>query len=261
MSMDDDRAAEPAAEVALADLLQQMADRVGETNDYDVDEGIARLTDWIHRRRAVAAKAAEYAVSSGSSANADVMAVLAEEVRAVVEVLDVPADRAPNVPSARSVGGEHGGDAFADFFKREYQQVVALVMRAGATLEEAEEIADEAMALTAARFHGLSSPDAWVRVVALRLNARRAAGARPSRKAEGQAGNPAGDEDAFLRRVREVIADLPSAQQMTLALTVSGYTPSEIADLLGITRATAYNNLRRARHALAAALRQGERDV
>jgi RNA polymerase sigma factor (sigma-70 family) len=68
------------------------------------------------------------------------------------------------------------------------------------------------------------------------------------------------EAEAWLQRqeVTQVLQALPPRQRQVLALTIDGWTPAEIADLLGIDSAAVRSNLMKARRNAANQRRTGE---
>ncbi len=134
-------------------------------------------------------------------------------------------------------------------------------MFAGARREEAEDAVAEAIVLAARQFSELKRPAAWVRVVAQRLYIKwaqreRELGRREQLTSPSAPPSRPGDQD-LLGLVREVLSTMPSAQAKVLALTIDGYTAGEIASMLDHPQNTVRSNLRHARAAMAAALKNG----
>lgn len=156
-------------------------------------------------------------------------------------------------------------EEFDEFFLREFKKVVHTVMLAGAGFEDASDAVHEAMILAEARFDTLDKPAAWVRRVAVRIYTRSALRAQEVRRRErlaaggAAAGSAAGqpDGDDLVDVVRGVLEDLPPVQRMVMALTIDGYTPTEIAAIVGRLPATVRTNLCHARRAMAAGLKKG----
>jgi RNA polymerase sigma factor (sigma-70 family) len=151
-------------------------------------------------------------------------------------------------------------DEFAVFFRKEYKSIIATVMRAGASFEDAEDAVIEAMPLAADRFCKLEAPGAWVRVVAMRRFTRRCQRDRKRQRREqlmaATSVDSAYPEDGDLNRsMRSILDDLPPTQRIVLALHLEGYRCHEIASLINSLQDTVRSNLRYARRAMAAGLR------
>jgi RNA polymerase sigma factor (sigma-70 family) len=157
---------------------------------------------------------------------------------------------------------EHEG--FSTFFKREYRAIVGVVMRAGASFEDAEDAVIEAMSLAANRFHQLDAPGAWVKTVALRRFKSKRVRDREREHRESLAATfePArldgGDEK---RLVQSILDAMPRMQRIVLSLTMDGYSAKEVATEVGSTIETVRSNLRHARRAMADGLRKAGWDI
>jgi RNA polymerase sigma factor (sigma-70 family) len=149
-------------------------------------------------------------------------------------------------------------DAFTVFFEKEYRSIVAMVMRAGATLDDAEDAVIETMSLGAGRFPELENPGAWTRKVALRRFIRKTRRDRERVNKEQLAAHPVEeldlDDGDLLRLVRKLIEHLPPAQRQVMAYHLDDCTTAEIACLMGSPPDTVRSNLRHARRALALGL-------
>lgn len=166
----------------------------------------------------------------------------------------IPTARSPRVKRYRSTT-----DGFDEFFRSDYRSIVGTVMRAGASREDAEEAVTDAMALAHPQFGALEKPAAWVRTVAVHLYVKRVVRDRKIRQREEAAPRPstaAQPEDrALYLIVADVLRGLPRVQRTILALSIDGYAPREIAELLGSSPDTVRSSLRHARNAVAVALR------
>lgn len=151
-------------------------------------------------------------------------------------------------------------EEFSVFFEKEYRPVVAAVMYAGASFEDAEDAVTEAMMLAASRFHELDVPAAWVRVVAIRRYIRAVQRDREREQKEQLAVTPVTaprPEDSDQRReVLAILADLPPTQRLVLALSIDGFSCPEIASMINSSQDTVRSNLRHARRAMEAELRK-----
>ncbi|MER8159965.1 RNA polymerase sigma factor [Streptomyces sp. NPDC094472] len=149
---------------------------------------------------------------------------------------------------------------FAVFFKSEYPALVRHVFLRGFTRDIAVDAAQEAMIRLLTSRDDVRQPRAWIRTTAYRVALatlhdeqrrdqvyRKAATlswpvpAVPSDKAEQR------DE---AERATECIKQLPERQRDVMAWFYDGYSPKEIAQMLGIPRATVDSNLRHARKKL-----------
>lgn len=168
-----------------------------------------------------------------------------------------PGDVLPRPQGRRGSGWRREyDDEFDDFFRTQYPRVVKSVMYAGATFEDAEDAALQAMAQAYICWPLLTHPAAWVRVVALRLYVKQVM--KDRRRGDGETAAARRDwpdrgsantheEPEEHRRAIAVLRCLPAAQRVAMALTFDGYTPAEIAELLHQKPVTVRSNLRHAR--------------
>jgi RNA polymerase sigma-70 factor (ECF subfamily) len=128
----------------------------------------------------------------------------------------------------------------------------------GATWEEAVEIAHDAYLRLYISWHLVKAPRAWTRKVAANLltDLRR----RPTTQLlPVPDGEPAAlkarhsqpvYDDGEAERVVKLLQELPPRQRDVMALTIDGYAPKEIAEILGTTANAASANLGHARRKL-----------
>lgn len=151
---------------------------------------------------------------------------------------------------------------FDGWYAVERPRLVAVLLRTGHPKEEAEEIADEAMARALARWRRVSemaSPVGWTTVVAFNLSRRR--GARRSKERALLTASNHG-----VRSIRDhadgadpdlwaAVSALPNRQRTMVVLRyVHDLTEPEIATLLKIRRGTVASGLHDARRSLAVSL-------
>ena len=170
-----------------------------------------------------------------------------------------------NQGAGDDLSGHQYEDRYDSFFREMYRVVVRVVMGAGASLDDAMDAVSEAMLLAYKSWPLLDNPAAWVFKVALRTSSKTAKRDRIRPKFEERAGRRDGvdripedraedpDECKF---VREVLLNLPAAQREVMALTVDGFDPTEIAEIVGKSPATVRSNLREARRKLRDELRR-----
>jgi RNA polymerase sigma-70 factor (ECF subfamily) len=114
-------------------------------------------------------------------------------------------------------------------------------------------MAQEAMTTALRRWHALTAPRAYVYKVAYRAFLRHALGEAEVPVADipepsGLLCHP-GQAEAWLQQqeIIELLRALPPRQRQVLALTIDGWTPAEIADLLGLDPSAVRSNLLKAR--------------
>ena len=150
------------------------------------------------------------------------------------------------------------GLSFPDFYRSSTPGLVAFVMWLGAGAEEAADVAQETMTRAWQNWDQIRHPRAWVRTVASREYCRRIAACHdePTAEIPSHLLGPgrATDETALLgaeqARVLEVLRLLPYRQQQVMAWAYDGYSPAEIATLLGLDSGTVRANLHKARETL-----------
>ncbi|MEV7068855.1 sigma-70 family RNA polymerase sigma factor [Streptomyces collinus] len=187
-----------------------------------------------------------------------------------------PADRV-DLPAAAPAAGhealEEGICArrvvdaeFSAFYRKTISRLVGFLVNHGATLPMAADIAQDTMTKAYGRWTELHEPQAWVHTVASRAYIRRATHVpedpvdqvpeptsllpRPDAIAEWET----------LHDTLQLVKRLPYRQRQVLAWTLSGYTPSEIAEQLELTSEAVRASLKRARRAVAQYVKQGEEE-
>ncbi|MGY3516339.1 RNA polymerase sigma factor [Micromonospora sp. PTRAS2] len=144
---------------------------------------------------------------------------------------------------------------FDSFFKKNFPSSVRMLMKLGASYQEAEDAVSSVMSTLYPRFHTVEHPPAYVRVAATRayikyIERERQGQALAARTAPAEIA-PKNDPDVDERAwVLQQLRDLPAAQMEVMALTFDGYSPAEIAKLLGKDPQTIRTNLHQARRRL-----------
>lgn len=168
----------------------------------------------------------------------------------------LPPVASSDAPDLRSTQGPE--DVSWEYLvKNELPRVAAFLQVNGASLEEAKECAQEALAQCWARRTTIQSMNPYLRKVALRLFLKRPAYSTvPLEEAgvEPQDQTPSPHLQAENREVNTLVlaalAELPPAQRTVMAYSLDGYEPAEIAAEIGSTRQAVRTNLSRARTAL-----------
>jgi DNA-directed RNA polymerase specialized sigma24 family protein len=157
---------------------------------------------------------------------------------------------------------------FVAFFRAEYRTLMVVVMFVGATFEEADEAAASAMEEVLRRWDQIDAPLAYGKRAALsnfykekdrgldRIRQRLKQGAEARRDGAVDASMNVWEDQQW---VMQVLGSLPPAQGEALALVVDGFTPTEIARLLGKTADAVRQNLHAARARLTLALLDQDR--
>ncbi|MEU6731313.1 sigma-70 family RNA polymerase sigma factor [Nonomuraea wenchangensis] len=164
-------------------------------------------------------------------------------------------------PPPRPPAGDDGAE-FAEWYRREFPDLLLFAHRLGARWHEAFDLAQEACAKAFPRWTEIGRPRAYVRVAIRNAYFKKG---QPGRESElGAAGTDtvsAGDQELLRvmfqdqeRAIFAAIRHLPPVQREIMAWTIDGYTPAEIAKLLDKSPPTVRVNLFKARAALRIAL-------
>lgn len=169
----------------------------------------------------------------------------------------------PGTPDTVATAGTSGFDAF---YRGHYRQVVLSLRLATGSVEEAEDLAQEAFARTLVHWdrvrHG-SSPLGYVYRAAFRLQQRsrfrrrrqHAAAGEVARLRSAAPGPGSGDLWSEGAPVRDALARLPMACRRAAVLCFCAeMTAPEAAAVLGISASTVRTHLQHARAALTSAL-------
>ena len=155
-------------------------------------------------------------------------------------------------------------DAFAAFYREDLPRLVGFLMMLGARLDEAADVAQEAMARAYRLWTEIKNPPAWVRTVARHEWQNRRMSSREEPIGGVSEGSlllrPSTDVSAWETRhdLLEAAGSLPERQREVIAWALDGYFPAETADVLGITPEAVRASLRKARQALRKLLRPRE---
>ncbi|MFG2825044.1 RNA polymerase sigma factor [Kitasatospora sp. NPDC048365] len=158
--------------------------------------------------------------------------------------------------------------AFGAFYRSFMPKLVGFLMYQGAQGQLAADLAQETMITAHRKWREIRAPEAWTRRVASRALVRHLSRVEEDLVDEVPDGVsvllPRPDELAELegRHVfLEVMRALPPRQRQVLAWTVSGYSPSEIAEELQIKPDAVRGNLQKARRAAARRINAVEEDA
>jgi RNA polymerase sigma-70 factor (ECF subfamily) len=174
------------------------------------------------------------------------------------------ADPAAGTPEAASpaLGGEH---EFASFYRDHIRRLAAYLIYQGAAADLAADIAQDAMITAYRRWPEIKSPRTYTWTVAYRAFIRHALD--DHEQPVGEVPEPAavlprpGEAEAWLQQqhIIHVLRALPARQRQVLALTIDGWAPAEIAELLGLGPAAVRSNLKKARRNADEHRRTGEK--
>jgi RNA polymerase sigma-70 factor (ECF subfamily) len=142
---------------------------------------------------------------------------------------------------------------FTRFYREHFTRLVAYLAYQGAAAHLAADIAQDAMTTAYRRWSEITSAKAYVYTVAYRAYLRHTLGV--SERPVAEVPEPTrvlprpAETEAWLQeqQIIQLLRALPSRQRQVLALTIDGWTPSEIAELLGIDSAAVRSNLKKAR--------------
>lgn len=149
------------------------------------------------------------------------------------------------------------------FYRVHLRKLVSYLVYQGAAAHVAAELAHDTMIEVYQRWDAIKTPRAYAWTVAGRAYIRHAVH-EESPVAEvpepsAVLPDPQGI-DAWLKRqqIVDTLRALPPRQRQVLALWYDGWTPAEIAELIGINAAAVRSNLRKARRVAAEYLRRDE---
>ncbi len=164
------------------------------------------------------------------------------------------------------VGRPPGCEEFESFFRTTYRELLRTAMYVGATEQEAEDAAMATMEEVLRRWEKIDNRLAYARrAVVSRFLKDRTRGLDRVRHRQIERGGaaPGAAYDPGLtvwedrQWVTQMLESLPPAQRATMAFVVDGFSPAEVADLLGKTSSAVRRNLCDARRRLKAALHRG----
>jgi RNA polymerase sigma factor (sigma-70 family) len=158
-------------------------------------------------------------------------------------------------------------DSFADFYRRQWRDVVGLGFVLTGDQWVAEELAQEGFAAACRKWDqvgGMDRPGAWVRRVVVNQSVSRLRRRGVERRAFARMGASGVSEglivDARSAEVWAAVRALPRRQGQVIALVYfDGMTVPEASQVIGCSRETARTHLKRGKKALATRL--GEEDA
>ncbi|WP_372346652.1 RNA polymerase sigma factor [Streptomyces sp. KL116D] len=181
------------------------------------------------------------------------------------EGADRPAIASSDPTAQRARARQHMDAEFSAFYRATVRSLVGFLVNQGADVHVAADIAQEVLTDAYRHWDSIRHHKAWVYKAASRALVRRFASVeepvadipeptsllpRPDRIGEWEA-----EHDALL-----LVRCLPPRQRQVLAWRLVGFTPTDIADHLGLTAETVRANLKRAKRNVTALYRtvQGE---
>ncbi|MCL7430354.1 RNA polymerase sigma factor [Streptomyces sp. YS415] len=171
----------------------------------------------------------------------------------------------PGPPGQRHHARQQTDDEFSAFYRENIRPLTGFLINHGAAVQVAADIAQEIMTDAYRNWDRITHPKAWVHKAASRALVRKIASVeepvgevaeptsllpRPDAIAEWEA-----QHDAL-----PLLRSLPMKQSQVLAWTLAGFTPTDIADHLGLPAENVRANLKKARRAAAAYLRAREEE-
>lgn len=151
-------------------------------------------------------------------------------------------------------------EEFEAFFRRQYPSLVRHLALQRFGRDVAADAAQNAMLKLLLATRPIECPEAWIRLVAKhealdmvdRAGRERTVARRSAQVGEHHPSTTPQDALAEGGLVLDQLRKLPPRQREVMAWHLDGFTPSEIAENLGISRATVDSNLRHARERLRA---------
>jgi RNA polymerase sigma-70 factor (ECF subfamily) len=142
------------------------------------------------------------------------------------------------------------------FFKKDFTPLTRFVAALGASMAEAEDIAQLAMLDVLPRWARVENPSAYVRTTARHAYWKGLQRDRRAREAELRGRGYITADGAIAvtnhedQYVLDLLRKLPERQREVMAYTIDAYTPAEIAQELGCPTSTVRSQLRHARNRL-----------
>ncbi|GAA3039083.1 RNA polymerase sigma factor [Actinokineospora globicatena] len=143
-------------------------------------------------------------------------------------------------PHTRTAKATSATDAeFTEFYRASVKPLVAFLILQGATLAEAADVAQETMTKAYQRWETLDHPHAWTRRVASREFIRQRVN-QPETPTDPLPHSPllrTGDIEGWelTQDLVRALATLTPRQRQVMAWMLTGHTPAEIAQELGLT--------------------------
>ncbi|MEV6171345.1 RNA polymerase sigma factor [Streptomyces sp. NPDC051954] len=148
-------------------------------------------------------------------------------------------------------------EAFSRFYRAYFARLTAYLVYQGASVHIASELVQDTMLKASRKWHGIRSPGNWAYKVAYQAFVRYAT--RLEEEPVERVSEPTavlhrpGEAEAWLQEqeIVRALEILPPRQRQVLALTLDGWEPAEIAELLGIEGTAVRSSLLKARRAVA----------
>jgi DNA-directed RNA polymerase specialized sigma24 family protein len=171
----------------------------------------------------------------------------------------------PGPPGQRHRARQQTDTEFSAFYRETVRPLTGFLINHGAAVHVAADIAQEIMTDAYRNWDRITHPKAWVHKAASRALVRKVASVeepvgdvaeptslvpRPDAIAEWEA-----QHDAL-----PLLRSLPMKQSQVMAWTLAGFTPTDIADHLGLPAENVRANLKKARRTAAAYLKAREEE-
>ncbi|MEV8248414.1 RNA polymerase sigma factor [Streptomyces rochei] len=155
-------------------------------------------------------------------------------------------------------------EAFSAFYRATVRSLVGFLVNQGASVHVAADIAQDTMLSAYERWDTIDQPRAWVHTVASRALLRRVASCEEQPVEQvPQPTSLLADPDAIAtwearHDLLPLLRSLPPRQRQVLAWALSGFTPGDIAEQLGMSDDAVRASLYKARRAVAEAIKERE---
>ncbi|AZQ32148.1 sigma-70 family RNA polymerase sigma factor [Streptomyces cyaneochromogenes] len=143
--------------------------------------------------------------------------------------------------------------AFTAVFRARFVPLVAFLIKAGGSRQDAEDAVQSACVELAETWRRVECPEPWLRTTAYRMWLKSVYRIRPDELTEEIPESPANDHSddvAEKLAMVQLLRRLPLLQRTVMAFEFDGCEPSETAEALGVPAANVRQNLRRARQKL-----------
>jgi RNA polymerase sigma-70 factor (ECF subfamily) len=148
-------------------------------------------------------------------------------------------------------------EAFSRFYRAYFARLTAYLVYQGASVHIASELVQETMLKACRKWHAIRSPGSWAYKVAYQAFVRHAT--RVEEEPVERVAEPTavlhrpGEAETWLQEqeIVRALEILAPRQRQVLALTLDGWEPAGIAELLGIEGTAVRSSLLKARRAVA----------
>jgi RNA polymerase sigma-70 factor (ECF subfamily) len=171
----------------------------------------------------------------------------------------------PGAPRRLDRARQQADAEFSVFYRENVRPLTGFLINHGASVQAAADIAQETMTDAYRNWAGITHPKAWVHKAASRALARKVASLEDPVEdiPEPTSLLPRPDDIAEWETRHDalpLLRSLPPRQRQVMAWTLAGFTPTDIADHLGLSAETVRGNLKEARRAAAAYLKAREEE-